>query len=59
MVKFGAYKGSLCCDRSELDERERFGKGKSQEKKAGRKERRKGLDRKLYNFQVKGEEDLL
>ena len=32
---------------------------KSQEKKAGRRERRKGLDRKLDNFRVKGEEDLL
>jgi len=35
-------RGSFCCDRSELDEGERFGKGKSQEKKAGRRERIRG-----------------
>lgn len=36
-----------------------FGKGKSQEKKAGRKERKKGSRQETLQFQVKGEEDLL
>ena len=35
-----------------------FGTGKTQEKRVGRREKRRGLDRKLHNFQVKGEEGL-